>query len=98
MGIYLTQVPTIWSVPGSGGLPARFSNPGVRNAATVLAGQKGAIMEMPAFWKQPRTGEARQENRADPPQVCPSPLGWKFGSKLIAFSAHWAGFADSVDS
>jgi len=26
------------------------------------------------------------------------PLGWNFGSKLVAFSAYWAGFADSADS
>ena len=49
-------------------------------------------------WKRPRTGEARQGIRADPPQVSPSPLDWIFGSKLVAFSAHWAGLADSAGS
>jgi hypothetical protein len=46
------------------------------------------------------TGQSgvRQENRADPPQVSPSPLGWKFGSKLVAFCAHWAVLADSAYS
>jgi hypothetical protein len=35
---------------------------------------------------------------AAPPQVQPEPLGNDFGSKLVAFRANWAVFADLADS
>jgi len=48
---------------------------GEYNAATKFAAQEAAMLEMPVRWKRPGIREERQENRADPPQVSPSPLG-----------------------
>jgi len=44
------------------------------------------------------TGKEQDKRIGLIPTYQPEPARLKVGSKLVAFSAHWAGFADSADS